>query len=75
MTEPENHMVIDWPWESVFSPTEEKLKGPGYTECGTGTFVAEEGAYEYALDRMDHNEALRELFVEWFYDEGWERED
>lgn len=58
---------------------EEKLNGTGYKEIGTATFVPEEDAYEYAMERISLDEDLRKEFketvVEWFYSGNWIKED
>lgn len=72
----ENRMVLDalWRWKE---PPEvaEKLRGPGYSEIGTGVFVPEEDAYDYAMERISLDEELKQEFVEWFYSGNWIKED
>lgn len=76
----ENHMLIDAYWEHD-TPVEiiEKLRNPGYKEYGTGIFVAEEDAYQYAMERISQDEDLQKEFketvVEWFYSGNWIKED
>lgn len=54
---------------------DEKLNGPGFLEIGTGTFVAEEDAYEYALERLTQDEDEKRKFVEWFFSGNWIKEE
>ncbi len=54
--------------------------GPGYEEMRTGTFVPEESAYEYALERCLHGteedrQEFKEMLVEWFYSGNWIRRE
>lgn len=53
----------------------EKLNGAGYKEMGTGIFVAEEDAFDFAMDRLSWDADLQKEFVEWFYSGNWIRED
>jgi len=46
----------------------------GYEEIGTGIFVAEEDAYDYAMERISLDEAEKKEFVEWFYSGNWIKE-
>lgn len=71
----ENRMVVDseWEWDRS-AEIEEKLDGTGYKEIGTGLFVPEEDAYEYALERVSLDEDLKQELVEWFYSENWIKE-
>ena len=39
----------------------------GYEEIGTGNFVPEENAFEYALERVSLDEEEKKEFLEWFY--------
>lgn len=56
--------------------TAEKLNGTGYEEIGTGIFVSEEDALEYALERVRNgSEEEKQEFVEWFYSDNWIKED
>lgn len=76
----ENRMVVDREWEQN-TPLEvsEKLRGAGYTELGTGIFVPEEDAYEYAMERISLDEDLKQefkvIFMEWFYSGNWVKEE
>lgn len=79
----ENNMVRDesWAWqERDVEPLEEEIE-KGYHELGTHTFVADEDAFEYALDRCmngseEEQRDFKELLVEWFYSGGsWVREE
>ena len=82
----ENPMVTDTLWELVEKSApandvlrEEKLRGSGWEEIGTGTFVPEKDAYRYAMERISQDEDLKrelvEMVVEWFYSGNWVRED
>lgn len=77
----ENRMVVDpeWKWKEDFPEISEKLNGKGYFETGTGNFVPEEDAYEYAMERISQDEDLqkefKEAIVEWFYSGNWIKED
>lgn len=73
----ENPMVTDWWWRNLKPPleVEEKLNGTGYEEIGTGIFVPEEDAYQYALERISQDEELKQEFVDWFYSGNWVKED
>lgn len=73
----ENRMVRDSAWENLEKPCKvtEKLNGAGYMEMGTGNFVAEEDAFDYALERLlDGTEEFKREFVEWFYSGSWVKE-
>ena len=73
----ENRMARDSAWSSLEKPCEvtEKLNGPGYLEIGTGNFVPEEDAFDYALERLiDGEEEIKSEFVEWFYSGSWVKE-
>ena len=78
----ENRMVVDSEWESN-APQEirEKLRSKGFHEVGTGVFVPEAEAYEYALDRClngteEEIKEFKEMLVEWFYSGGdWRKEE
>lgn len=52
-----------------------KLRGGGYEEIGTGIFVSEEDAYDYAMERISQDEDLIQEFVEWFYSGNWIKEE
>lgn len=71
----ENRMVADSQWPEPVHEPEEKLKGPGWEEIGTGIFVPEEDAYSYAIERLSQDSDLKQEFVEWFYSGNWIRED
>ena len=46
----------------------DKLNGSGYLEIGTGIFVADEDAFDYALERISEcTEEEKKEFLEWFY--------
>lgn len=73
----ENHVVKDSVWKNFEKPSEvtEKLNGPGYLEIGSGNFVPEEDAFEYALEKLlSSTEELKNEFVEWFYSGSWIKE-
>lgn len=72
----ENRMVVDSEWfllEKGSQQPEVKLSGAGYEEIGTGIFVSEEDAYQYALERIGQSEELKKELVEWFYSGNWVR--
>lgn len=71
----ENRMVIDSKWSKLPEKVIEKLNSAGRTEIGTGIFVSEEDAYDYALERLSHDDELKQEFVEWFYSGNWIKED
>ena len=77
----ENRMARDSVWNNLEKPCEatEKLNGAGYLEIGTGNFVPEEDAFDYALERCLHGteedkQEFKEMLVEWFYS-NWIKED
>lgn len=73
----ENRMVKDSVWSNLetSSEVEKRLKGAGYSEIGTGNFVPEEDAFDYALERIaEGTEEEQREFVEWFYS-SWVKED
>lgn len=72
----ENRMVVDALWRWKESPDiAEKLDGPGYSEIGTGVFVPEEDAYDYAMERLSlGTDEEKKEFVEWFYSGNWVKE-
>lgn len=77
----ENRMVVDAEWRPIGCNQEEhkKATNPGYTDISTGTFVTEEDAFDYALERClrgteDDQREFREMLVEWFYS-NWIKED
>ena len=49
-------------------------KKAGYEEIGTGIFVPEEDAFEYALERVSLDEEEKQEFVDWFYSGNWIKE-
>lgn len=73
----ENRMVVDSEWRQneTMEETKEKINGPGWEENGSGIFVPEEDAYEYALERVSQDEHLKKEFVDWFYSGNWIKED
>lgn len=82
----ENPMVLDflWKWNEP-EETEEKRNGPGYTQMGTGIFVPEEDAFNYAIEHcvlipftvigIEWTQEFKEMLVEWFYSGNWVKED
>lgn len=42
----------------------------GYEEIGTGIFVPEEDAFEYALKMVSIDKDLKQKFLEWFYSDS-----
>lgn len=75
MNQIENRIVNNYVWENLEKNTQEKLIRPGYEEIGTGIFVSEEDAYDYAMERISQDEDLKQEFVEWFYSGNWIKED
>lgn len=76
----ENRMLIDSEWtQNTPIEIKEKLNRAGYEEIGTGTFVPEKDAYEYAMERISQDEDLQKEFketvVEWFYSGNWVKEE
>lgn len=76
----ENRMVVDSEWDSIGCTQEEqeKITNPGYTDI-SGTFVCEEDAFDYALERClhgteDDQKEFRDMLIEWFYS-NWIKED
>lgn len=56
------------------SKTMVEEKCSGYEEIGTGIFVPEEDAFEYALEQISLDEEEKQDFVEWFYSGNWIKE-
>lgn len=82
----ENRMVVDSEWPEYPEEAPEKLNGPGYRQMFTGVFVAEDDAFDYAIERcvqfvpegfrmIAWTEEFREMLVECFYSENWIWED
>lgn len=80
----ENPMVIDFLWEKFekepeYTETTDKLNRPGWEEIGTGTFVPEEAAYRYAMERISQDDdlkrELKEMVVEWSYSGNWVKKE
>jgi len=80
----ENRMAVGWQWPEEPPEAEEKLHSPGYKEIGTGTFVPEEDAFDYALEQCleavpagireaKWADEFREMLAEWFYS-NWVKE-
>lgn len=64
----------------------EILSGPGYKEMGTGNFVPEESAFDYAIEqcaetvpqefhKIRWTQEFKEMLVEWFYSGNWIKEE
>lgn len=76
----ENRMVVDAEWIHTDSINVKTiLEEKGYHELGTGTFVPEKDAYEYALEHClygseQEQRDFKELLVEWFYSGNWIKE-
>lgn len=77
----ENRMVVDAEWRPVgiSGEEQEETSNPGYTDFLTGTFVSEEAAFDYALEKClrgteDDRREFREMLVEWFYS-NWKKEE
>lgn len=77
----ENRMVVDSEWELIAPPeVKEILWEKGYHEYGTGNFVPESQAYEYALERClygteEETAEFKQMLTEWFYSGGGWRKD
>lgn len=86
----ENRMVVDSQWEilenSIPKEISERLSPPGWEEIGTGVFVPDEDAFEYALERcfevippfvreLKWTQEFKDMLVEWFYSGDWVKED
>ena len=75
-------MVVDAEWDFL-EPRQEKefFSAPGYTEVKSGTFVSDEDAYSYAMERClsgaeEDKKEFQAMLVEWFYSGGaWRREE
>lgn len=77
MVELENSMVVVQ-WDAFaprFSKMEHNHGRAGYSEIGTGVFVPEEEAFEYAMERISLDQALKQELVEWFYSGNWIKEE
>ena len=82
MWEVENRMVVDSEWRfpgNVSDEVREKLTEPGYHQMGTGNFVPESEAYEYALEQCLHGseediKEFKEMLVEWYFSGNWVKE-
>lgn len=64
----------------------EKLNGPGHEEIGTGVFVSDEDAFDYALEkcfevvpnfvhRLKWTQEFKDMLVDWFYSDNWIKKD
>lgn len=77
----ENRMVVDSLWENCYPQQAEAVKEPGYHKYGTGDFVPEKEAYEYALDQClngseEDQKEFRTMLVEWYFSGGaWRKEE
>lgn len=78
----ENRMVVDSEWRfpgNVPEEVREKLKEPGYHQMGTGNFVPESEAYEYAIEQCLHGseediKEFKEMLVGWYFSGNWIKE-
>lgn len=80
MTNVENRMVVESQWDHATEAVDEAISEKGYHEFGTNTFVPEDEAFDYALDRcMNGSEAeqkeFRQMLVDWFYSGNWVKEE
>ena len=85
MGQVENRTVVDCQWPDTPPEVKEKLSEPGYREIGTGAFVPEEYAFDYAIERcvtvpfmvvgIEWTQEFKEMLVEWFYSGNWVKED
>lgn len=82
----ENRMVVDSEWPTYPEEVPGKLNGPGYREMFTGVFVAEEDAFDYALERcvlfvpegfrkISWTQEFKKMLVEWFFSDNFIWED
>lgn len=77
----DNRMVVDEQWSWLrYADIEKVHEQKGYHEMGTNTFVSNEDAYEYALDRClngteEEQKEFKEMLVEWFYSGNWLKEE
>lgn len=77
----ENRMVVDSEWvHSEHKELEEILEEKGYHELGTGVFVPEKNAYEYALEHClygseQEQRDFKELLIGWFFSGNWIKEE
>lgn len=62
------------------------MSDAGYRDIFSGTFVADEDAFDYALEQcledvpagireLKWTQEFREMLVEWFYSGNWIKED
>lgn len=72
----ENRMVVDAEWRNIPQEVKEALKGKGYYDPGTGNFVPEPAAYEYALGQCLYGikEEFKKMLVEWYFS-SWIKEE
>lgn len=75
----ENRMVVDSEWTHAEKKIKEVLAEKGYHEMGTGVFVSEKDAYEYALEHSlngseQEQRDFKEMLVEWFFSGNWIKE-
>ena len=81
----ENRMAV-YPEPHISPEITERFNGPGYKQLGTGVFVPEEDAFEYALEQcvetvpdsffgIRWTEEFKEMLVEWFYSGNWISEE
>ncbi len=65
---------------------ERKLDGSGWSEISTGTFVADEDAFNYALENcfevipeglknFKWTQEFKDMLTEWFFSRNWVKED
>lgn len=76
----ENKMVVDSEWNNIYEKEpSEIIQEKGYHELGTGVFVSENDAYEYALEcclngKEEEQKEFEKFLVEWFYSGNWIKE-
>lgn len=79
----ENPMVLDCLWEpDDLAFIKGKLSEAGYTEMGTGVFVPECDAFDYAVrhcvkdipecfHEIEWKQEFKDMLVDWFYSDNW----
>lgn len=87
MDQIENGMVVyPEPDPYILPEIAGRLNGAGYKQLGTGVFIPEEDAFEYALEQcvemvsdslfnIGWTQEFKEMLVEWFYSGNWVKED
>lgn len=66
----ENRMVVDSEWRFLTPPEAagEAAKEAGYLEMGTGKFIPEDEAFDYAIEKLSGSSAEeKQEFISYFY--------